>query len=134
MDVLEGCSSAQGDVVLEIGAEGGSLRVLVQDITELQFAVLLNDQSLAFIDEGPAISHQTAWGSWEAAVDALDRYPWRHLRPMAVHPAYSDRIWDLVQTGPDELRASRLQHWAEQCGRHPREHQRDEINEKGYGP
>jgi len=121
MDDLEACSSAAGTVVVAIGAEGGSLRLLVSDTTEPQFAVFLNDQSLVFIDEGPAISHQTAWGSWEAAVKALNRYPWRHLCPMAVHPAYSDRIWNLVQTGPDELRESRQRDWAELCGRLPRD-------------
>lgn len=121
MDALDNCGSSQGTIVLNVGAEGGSLRLLVNDTTEPQFAILLNDQSLLFIDEGPAISHQSTWGSWETAIKALDRYPWRNLYPLAVHPAYSNRIWDLVQAGPDALRESRLDDWAVLCGSLPRD-------------
>ena len=55
IDDLETCSSAQGAINVVIGADGGSLYLLANHSTEPQFAVLLNDKSLVFIDEGPAI-------------------------------------------------------------------------------
>lgn len=64
---------------------------------EPRFSAFVNDQALTYIDEGPEIRHRSEWGSWEAGISALDRYPWRQLFPVFVHPGYADRIWALLQ-------------------------------------
>lgn len=117
MDAFEGRSSAEGTLVMVIGAEGGSLRLVATGGAVPAFAAFVNDQCLLFIDEGPAISPHSAWGTWEASIKALDRYPWRHLSPIAVDPAYADRVWDLVSAAWEGLSDCRQEEWAALCGK-----------------
>ena len=113
----ESSTSPDGILILKLGAEGGSLRLMAKGGTEPRFSAFVHDQALTYIDEGPEIDHRSEWGSWEDGIGALDRYPWRQLFPRFVHPEYADRIWALLQSDWANVRESRREDWTMLCGR-----------------
>jgi hypothetical protein len=56
---------------------------------------------------------------WEEALAQLDRYPWAHLYPLAVHPALSDRLLAAVRErladGEGRHGQSVLSRWQRLC-------------------
>jgi hypothetical protein len=93
-------------VVLEVGAEGGSLTLVGRPAAtgEWQFARVVDDQTEALFGEsGIAVSPPPALQSidwvegWEAALRLLDRYPWARLHPLEVHPEFAERVWVAVE-------------------------------------
>jgi hypothetical protein len=120
-----------GEVILDIGAEGGSLTIvgtrapdgwrfrLVRDETTLRALFNAEDR------EGLEFWHQTDWvQSFESALALLDRYPWHRLYPLQVHPDFRQQVWAAVQQrydkerggDPDRLQRSR-DRWRRLC--HP---------------
>jgi hypothetical protein len=43
------------------------------------------------------ISTELIGGSWEAALELFDNYPWASFYPLRVHPDFAERIWLAVQ-------------------------------------
>lgn len=115
----ESSASTDGILILKLGAEGGSLRLMAKGESEPRFSAFVNDQTLTYIDEGPEINRRSEWGSWEEGVGALGRYPWRQLSPIFVHPEYADRIWALLQPDWANVRDCRREDWTRLCGRPP---------------
>jgi hypothetical protein len=90
-------------VVVEIGAEGGGIKVLSRSSDDgcLEYSVTMRDQTLTFLaeDEGGAvIRRSTDWmGSWNDAVAVLDRWPWPMLHPLRIHPEFRYRVLVAVE-------------------------------------
>jgi hypothetical protein len=90
-------------LVVEIGAEGGSIKVLSRssDDGSLEYCVTIRDQTLTFLAEdegGSVIRRSTDWmDSWNAAVAVLDRWPWPMLHPLRIHPEFRYQILIAVE-------------------------------------
>ena len=89
------------EVILEVGAEGGSLTLLreVNATGEWKFLFARDEATLDHMlpeeDRGPKedYSSQIEYiDSLEAALILLDTYPWFRLHPLRVHPEFLDPI------------------------------------------
>lgn len=109
-------SNAVVEIVLQVGAEGGSIVLLRKAGSPEEFSVRILDQSLSLVGEGEDITRQGTWDSWQAAVQSLDHYPWRRLVPLNVHPEYRETIWGLVSAHSGELPELRIRDWSDACG------------------
>jgi len=112
-----------GEVILELLAEGGSVRLLGTRVANgWRFRRFVGDWTPALIDE-EAIQHESDWvASWEAALVLLDAYPWHKLSPRVVHPEFREQVWAAVQRKferdrSDSYRDRALGRWRERCKR-----------------
>ena len=113
------------NVVIKIGAEGGSITVITRasagGVTE--YSVRLRDQTLTFLAEDEAdnvIRRDTQWSnSWSDVIASLGRWPWPMLVPLHVHADYADRVLLAVQQfrGGDgqPARESSVERWKVAC-------------------
>jgi hypothetical protein len=112
-------------LIIEIGAEGGSIKVLgrAADDGATEYSVKLRDQTMTFLsgdEAGPEIRRDSAWTeSWDLALKTLGKWPWPMLYPMYVHPDYRERVLSEVERyrRPDgqPARASAVERWREAC-------------------
>ncbi|MDP3151462.1 MAG: hypothetical protein Q8N23_02250 [Archangium sp.] len=85
---------SETELVLEIGAEGGGLKVFRRKRGKAwEFSGQLRDQTPTFLNEddgaGPEIQRDFDWvATLDAALVQLDRYPWAQLYPIAIHPTF----------------------------------------------
>ncbi len=105
------------EVIVKVGAEGGSLTLLRRAGDPPMFSARSCDQSLVMLGEGPEVGSVSEWGSWEAAIQALNRHPWPRLYPMKVHADFGQAVWDLVSDPALDVDQHRLDQWAQLCGR-----------------
>jgi hypothetical protein len=104
------------DLILHVGKEGGSLRLLAtRQVTPL-YAAFTTDQTLAWIEEGPEINTHTPWGKWADTLKLIDRYQWPRLYPKFVNPNYASRIWPLLEKAWPDIREHKREEWALLCG------------------
>jgi len=110
-------------VVLTIGAEGGEIRLIAQELTTgWRYRYSMLDQASLWLDEGDAEIHrQSAWVyNWSDALAALDRYPWTSLRPLEVNTQFANRVLEAVRERVEKQNSSRrsrerLSEWADLC-------------------
>jgi len=111
-------------VVVHVGAEGGEIRLIAQQLTTCwRYRYTMLDQTDQWLDEGAssAIHRQSTWVyEWGDALAALDRYPWSELHPLAVHPQFADRVLAaarerLAKTASVLRSERRLIAWLELC-------------------
>ena len=103
------------ELVLEIGAAGGSLSVWSEtDKDGAQFFFVVQDESILkdFLDkeDGSDLIYNSKTGrlnSFAAALNVLDRYPWHRLYPSFVHPGFIDPVCAAVMSRGGEKEASR---------------------------
>jgi hypothetical protein len=114
-----GMSREKMHVVVEIGGEGGSLKLFASASPAApNYVLAITDQSLLLIGEGEVIEGERGRAaSWRGALKLLDRYPWSELYPLHVHPDYLKRVLDavkrrLARNDPAYIRY-RLQKWRE---------------------
>lgn len=92
-------SSKEGkQVIVEVGAEGGSLTLYgMQSPDGWQFRAETNEAAL---DDGdtPDLPERPWVATWRSALKQLDAYPWTQLYPLKVHPEFSDRVFKVLQT------------------------------------
>lgn len=92
-------SSKEGkQVIVEVGAEGGSLTLYgMQSPDGWQFRAETNEAAL---DDGdtPDLPERPWVATWRSALKQLDAYPWTQLYPLKVHPEFSDRVFKALQT------------------------------------
>ncbi|MGA9060479.1 MAG: hypothetical protein WB341_02325 [Terracidiphilus sp.] len=87
------------DAVLEVGFEGGSITLFRERVGE-SWAFRIETNEVAALDmlseedrEGILPRSKTALATtFQAALDALDKYPWVRAHPLRVHPEYKDAI------------------------------------------
>lgn len=116
MDTEQESDLTPYDLIMEVGAEGGSLRLMATRQSPPLYAAFLDDQTLTYIGEGDAIHMQSTWGTWQQAIRALGKYPWQMLSARVVDPGYAARIWPLLEPRWDEMRESVREKWARLCG------------------
>ena len=112
-------------VVLEVGAEGGSLTLIGRESDDgaWRFARVTDDQSEALFGEtdvpitAPDLSALTWVDSWEAGLKLMDRYPWAQLHPVFVHPKFVERVRAAVEERLKGVGTSRVQYAAEKWER-----------------
>ncbi len=113
-------------VILEIGAEGGSLTLLETETPEgRHFEVAIVDQTLEWIEEGGVIDRVVGTSeTWQGALEVLDTYPWHMLYPLHVLPEFAGRILEAAEARLAKEQSvhagSRLIRWREKC-RQPQE-------------
>jgi hypothetical protein len=115
----------KSELLLSIGAEGGSIAVYgTLPIAAMgAFKVGIVDHTPTFLDEsegGRVIRRDSGWlSTWRDALQALDRYPWRNLHPLYVHPRCKAAVWEAVERGTPTavsgFAASALERWREHC-------------------
>jgi hypothetical protein len=118
-------AASESNLILEIGAEGGSIKVLGRTNTEgvAEYSVQLRDQTLTYLtadEAGQEICRDFAWTeSWDTVIKTLGRWPWPMLYPLYVHPDFRERVLSAVQQyeGRDgqPARASAMERWSESC-------------------
>ena len=119
-------------VVLEVGAEGGSVTLIGREGTDgaWQYARITIDQSEALFGEtdvtvtAPDLTSLVWVDGWEAGLSLMDRYPWVQLSPVYVHPEYVERVRAAVEqrlanVDPDNAERAR-EKWERVFGREGR--------------
>jgi Sigma-70 factor, region 1.1 len=69
-------------VVLHVGAEGGEIKLIGQELTTAwRYRCTMLDQTALWLEEGGSeIRRQSTWVyEWNDALAALDKYPWAEL-------------------------------------------------------
>lgn len=91
------CKGAEVDdtlMVLEVGAEGGSVKLLASfDRGILRFCVCSSEIFDREFSGSGAEGQESGWQSeWSSALSALDAYPWTSLYPISAHPMFRNDI------------------------------------------
>jgi hypothetical protein len=109
----------KGEVVVEVGAEGGSIALIGKCHGRgWTFSRLVDDSTASeLVDEKPIIHKLAEVDSWEAALRLLDKYPWQTLYPLSVHPEFRARVWIALKErlGSDEKGLFELERWRSLC-------------------
>ena len=82
-------------VVVHVGAEGGSIRLIAQPLTSgwRYRCTILDQTDLWLEDDAKHTSRQSCWAyDWPAALRLLDRYPWPNLHPKAVNGEFATLV------------------------------------------
>jgi hypothetical protein len=93
----------KAELVLSVGAEGGSIAVYGDQSVagHPRYRVVLVDQTPTFLndeDGGVAIRWDSGFlPTWQAASEALARWPWPNLHVLYVHPSVAAEVWSAVQ-------------------------------------
>jgi hypothetical protein len=119
-------------VVLEVGAEGGSVTLIGRERAdgEWRFARITVDQTEAlFGDEdvpitAPDLTSLVWVDGWEAGLTLMDRYPWVRLHPVYVHPDFMARVRTAVEQRLANVDASTAEDVRWRWGRVLRERER----------
>lgn len=102
------------EVVVEVGAEGGSLRLHGRHLgTTWQFCRTVRDQTPQLLGEDESWHSSSVASTWADALALLDRYPWAELYPLKVHPNFANRILTAAteRLTRSSRRADRLSDW-----------------------
>lgn len=113
------------EIILEIGAEGGSLTIFGIRDPECGWR-FINERNEAAMcgmlpedEPGPEFYERSGYvPSLDEALDSLDRYPWHKLYPLRVHPDFRQKIFDVVVSrfeAEGEDRWNQLSKWREVC-------------------
>lgn len=117
----------QNQVILEIGAEGGSLTIFgepsptggwrfVAERNETALFEMLPDED----QEGlQPYDRSGCVDSLGEALKLLDRYPWHRLFPLKVHPDFREKVLDAViarYESENDSEQRRLSDWMKLCG------------------
>jgi hypothetical protein len=107
-------------VILELGAEGGSLTLLGKQ-TERSWVFYrhVSDWTPELIGEGRIENDSPAVHSWEVALGLLDKYNWHKLTPLIVDPGFSDRVWSAVRDRFENDRPREINRCSGGCAREP---------------
>lgn len=88
--------------ILEVGAEGGTVGIVGQPVDGGWLFRVRADEAelLAQTDEDAEIATpQRSWcTTWRSVLKQLDAYPWVQLYPLAVHPAFKERVISALRT------------------------------------
>jgi hypothetical protein len=109
----------EDEVVVEVGAEGGSI-LLIGTRRDRGWTFSRSvDESATYdlIGEKPVLHKSAEVDSWEAALRLLDRYPWQTLYPLKVHPEFRARVWIALKErlGSVEKGSFELERWRNLC-------------------
>ena len=123
---LERVAADGSVVVLEVGAEGGSLTLIGREGEDgaWRFARITIDQTEALFGETdveisppPALQPGDWVEGWEAGLQLMDRYPWAQLHAVYVHPEFVARVRVAVEERLHGIDTSNAQYAAEKWER-----------------
>jgi len=86
------------EVILEIGAEGGSLKIQRFHASDWtwKFNLKIDESTLAEfldeVDEVDLVKESPPVDTFAEAIQLMNKYPWRELELISVHPEYADFI------------------------------------------
>jgi hypothetical protein len=109
---------SEQEVILRVGAEGGDITLHgVRTENGWRFQRKVVDQTACMLDE-EEIRHDSLFtSSWDEALALLDRYPWRRLYPLEVHPEFQQAVWRALPTSDASEHAKHnLRRWQMRCG------------------
>jgi hypothetical protein len=105
-------TNVEREVIVEVGAEGGSIALCgVRGEAGWSYSLYVNHRLL---DEEPIQKETDQVETWDAAIALLDRYPWRQLSPLRVHPEFRSKILSAVG-GDSAPHRRRLKNWEAVC-------------------
>ena len=112
-----------GVIIVQCGSEGGSVSLQGRRDQDGRwvFWCVTDESPMAELMPGEfgvaELRHRSQEvGTWEAALDAFGRYPWRKLYPMAVHPEFADAVLQAVLAGGAmQVGRYQLDRWLEVC-------------------
>jgi hypothetical protein len=95
-------------VILELGAEGGSITIMGRkspggawrfclEKNEAAMADLLSEEDLADFASGDFHSRSAFVSSFDEALRLIDQYPWHRLWPTKVHSEFYDSVLAAVR-------------------------------------
>jgi hypothetical protein len=83
----------QNEIIVKVGSEGGSITLFgLRSGNNWVFSLNVIDQSMLIIDESSIESDSKLVNSWAEAITLLDKYPWRKLHPLHVHPEFYELL------------------------------------------
>jgi hypothetical protein len=106
--------SQMPEVIVEIGAEGGSITLFgVRSPRGWLYSISVDE----LIDEERSQHDSNVVGSWKAALGLLDQHPWHLLSPQHVHPEFRRQVLAAVrkrfESSDDPY--GRMEKWRELC-------------------
>lgn len=106
-------TKSAGFTMLEVGGEGGSLRVVIRhDAKALTYAVIKSELALLDDPEDGAKDQDVRWNrSWDAALAELDRYQWARLYPLHVATGFEVPVLAAVAPRLEEDGHRDSGHW-----------------------
>jgi hypothetical protein len=111
------------EVILEIGAEGGSITLYgIPHDNKWRYFASVNELMCDEVDKLEYPRDSGYVDSWHAALRLIDRYPWHRLYALTAHPQFKARIWTAVQrrfARDKEPDHHALERWRELCSRKP---------------
>jgi hypothetical protein len=88
----------KSELVIELGAEGGSIRIYgVRTKWGWLFSRRVDDWTSELIGEDWITTNSGVVDSWEAVLGLLDQYPWHRFAPTSIHPEFEEQILNAVQ-------------------------------------
>ena len=86
------------EIIVEVGAEGGTLTLVGQRTArKWSFSMLRDESTLKEFDEDlcgdELIGHSETVVGFAAALGLLDQYPWAQLYPLRVHPEFRTLVF-----------------------------------------
>ena len=86
------------EIIVEVGAEGGTLTLVGQRTArKWSFSMLRDESTLKEFDEDlcddELIGHSKTVVGFAAALGLLDQYPWAQLYPLRVHPEFRTLVF-----------------------------------------
>jgi hypothetical protein len=122
-----GGEAADETIIVQVGAEGGDVKLLGRRNTQLQweFRRVTADSSWSMLDEeldpNPPPAPNPVWvATWGEAMALLDRYPWAQLHPLSVQAEFqADVLVEVTRRlldAPVTRRDQRMAQWFTVCG------------------
>jgi len=105
-------------IVLEVGAEDGSLKLYRRRMLDGTFAFFTSLNAMGFEDIAGLQETSGFAASFQNAVALLDAAPgcdWTRLHPMSVHADYATSVLQLVETRLSGEREHLLDRWRQLC-------------------
>lgn len=105
------------ETILEVGGEGGLLALQGQQADDGWVFTLVKDER-AMLDmlpgeftEDELYSESGELPTWNAALEALDRYPWARMFPMKIHPDFAERVIEAASERLGNKRVDHMDYW-----------------------
>lgn len=90
------------ELIVEFGAADGKVSLFGKALSDNIWYFMLKSQEYA-IDDIPddeetnlLVSENKLTGDWNQAVRLMNKYPWKSMRPIKIHPLFKMFLWDKV--------------------------------------
>ncbi|MDF2674452.1 MAG: hypothetical protein K0R09_2720 [Clostridiales bacterium] len=90
------------EVIVEFGAAGGKILIYGKMLGDSKWKFILRTQEYSLKDilyEGEKdllTSKEQSSGDWNQAIYLMNKYPWKSMCPIRIHPMFKAFLWDKV--------------------------------------